>query len=82
MCGWEARDLKELLERRWAGLDEEEFEAEVRRIAAENGALEVDWREPVEPRLLPAGQVEVECHLYDESALAEAARRRESAIPE
>jgi oligopeptide/dipeptide ABC transporter ATP-binding protein len=131
VCGWEARDLKELLERRWAGLDEEGFEAEreavgpvegldvpethlrlaahgsahgadlrslleraraadpaepfwtgVRRIAAENGALEVDWHEPVEPRLLPAGRVEVECHLYDESALAEAARRRESVIPE
>src|SRR5438105_6302348 len=130
VCGWEARDLKELLERRWAGLDEAGFEAEreavgpvgeldvpathvrlaahgsahgadlgslleraraadpaepfwsgVRRIAAENGALEVDWHEPVEPRLLPAGKVEVECHLYDESALAEAARRRESAIP-
>jgi oligopeptide/dipeptide ABC transporter ATP-binding protein len=131
VCGWEARDLKELLERRWAGLDEEGFEAEreavgpvgeldvpathvrlaahgsahgadlgslleraraadpaepfwtgVRRITAQNGALEVDWHEPVEPRLLPAGKVEVECHLYDESALAEAARRRESAIPE
>ncbi|TMM11195.1 MAG: ABC transporter ATP-binding protein [Actinobacteria bacterium] len=131
VCGWEARDLKELLERRWAGLDEAGFEAEreavgpvgeldvpathvrlaahgsahgadlgslleraraadpaepfwtgVRRIAAENGALEVDWHEPVEPRLLPAGEVEVECHLYDESALSEAARRRESAIPE
>src|SRR5581483_11430594 len=28
VCGWESRDLKELLERRWAGLDEEGFEAE------------------------------------------------------
>jgi oligopeptide/dipeptide ABC transporter ATP-binding protein len=131
VCGWEARDLKELLERRWARLDEEGFEAEraavgpveeldvpathlrlharggahgadlrgllerarasdpaepfwtgVRSVAAENGALEVDWHEPVEPRLMPAGAVEVECHLYDDAALAEAARRRESAIPE
>jgi peptide/nickel transport system ATP-binding protein len=131
VCGWEARDLKELLERRWAGLGEEGFEAEqaavgpmealdvpkthlrldahggahgadlrglldkareadpaepfwtgVRRLADSNGALEVDWHEPVEPRLLPAGDVQVECHLYDEAALAEAAQRRQSRIPE
>jgi hypothetical protein len=47
-----------------------------------NGALEVDWHDPVEPRLLPSGSVEVECHLYDEAALAEAAQRRQSGIPE
>ncbi|HEY8030533.1 MAG TPA: ABC transporter ATP-binding protein [Gaiellaceae bacterium] len=131
VCGWEARDLKELLERRWAGLGEEGFEAEqaavgsmealdvpkthlrleahggatgadlrglldkaraadpaepfwtgVRRMADSNGALEVDWQEPLEPRLLPSGSVEVECHLYDEAALAEAAQRRQSHIPE
>jgi oligopeptide/dipeptide ABC transporter ATP-binding protein len=131
VCGWESRDLKELLERRWAGLSEEGFEAEraavgpveeldvptthlrlaahggahgadlrglldkaraadpaepfwkgVRRVADSNGALEVDWHDPIEPRLLPSGNVEVECHLYDEEALAEAARRRESPIPE
>jgi peptide/nickel transport system ATP-binding protein len=131
VCGWEARDLKELLERRWAGLGEEGFEAEqaavgpmealdvpethlkleahggatgadlrglldkareadpaepfwtgVRRIADTNGALEVDWQEPVEPRLLRSGNVEVECHLYDEAALTEAAQRRQSRIPE
>jgi oligopeptide/dipeptide ABC transporter ATP-binding protein len=130
VCGWESRDLKELLERRWAGLDEAGFEAEraavgpvealdvpsthlrweahggargadlrglldraraadpaepfwtgVREIAESNGALEIDWHEPIEPRLLPSGSVEVECHLYDEAALAEAAKRRESRIP-
>jgi oligopeptide/dipeptide ABC transporter ATP-binding protein len=130
VCGWESRDLKELLERRWAGLDEEGFEAERAavgpveeldapkthvRLAAHgdahgsdlrglldkaraadpaepfwtgvqdmrdaNGSLEIDWYDPVEPRLLPAGSVEVECHLYDEAALAEAAQRRQSRIP-
>jgi hypothetical protein len=75
-------DLGSLLERARAADPAEPFWTGVRRISAENGALEVDWHEPVEPRLLPAGKVEVECHLYDESALAEAARRRESAIPE
>jgi oligopeptide/dipeptide ABC transporter ATP-binding protein len=125
VCGWESRDLKELLERRWAGLSEEGFEAEraavgpveeldvptthvqlpgrevegildrvresdpaepfwtgVRRVAAVDGHVEVDWFDPIEPRLLPAGRVEVECHLYDDESLAEAARRRESSIPE
>ena len=131
VCGWESRDLKELLERRWAGLDEAGYEAEraavgpiealdepvthvrveghggahgsdlrgildraraadpadpfwsgVSRLADSNGALEVDWHEPIEPRLLPSGDVEVECHLYDEAALAEAAQRRGTGIPE
>ncbi|HLX18917.1 MAG TPA: ABC transporter ATP-binding protein [Gaiellaceae bacterium] len=130
VCGWEARDLKELLERRWAQMGEEGFDKEraavgpaeslnepatqarlhghggasgaelagllerarsadpadpfwtgVKRIAAENGALEVDWFDPVDPRLLPSGPVEVECHLYDEAALAEAAERRGARIP-
>jgi hypothetical protein len=54
----------------------------VRQIQDSNGALEVDWHDPVEPRLLPSGRVEVECHLYDEAALAEAARRRQPGIPE
>jgi oligopeptide/dipeptide ABC transporter ATP-binding protein len=125
VCGWEARDLKDLLENRWAHMDEAGYEAEqaavgpvedldvpathmrlpgleaeavleraresdpaepfwtgVSRIASVDGHVEIDWHEPVEPRLLPAGPVEVECHLYDEEALAEAARRRGSAIPE
>ena len=130
VCGWEARDLKELLERRWAGLDEAGFEAEraavgpveeldvpktrvrlaahggaqgadlrgileraraadpaepfwtgVRQVQDSNGAVEVEWHDPVEPRLLPSGSVEVECHLYDEAALAEAARRRQIPHP-
>lgn len=124
VCGWESRDLKELLERRWAGMEEAGFEAEqasvgslqpledpathvrlpggavdsilgearaadpaepfwtgVRRIESADGHVEIDWHEPVAPRLLPSGRVEVECHLYDEEALAEAEKRRRSGIP-
>ncbi|MGH2934359.1 MAG: oligopeptide/dipeptide ABC transporter ATP-binding protein [Gaiellaceae bacterium] len=130
VCGWESRDLKDLLETRWAHMDEEGYEAEraavgpveeldvpvtharlpvngggrgeevrailarareadpaepfwtgVRRIADVDGHVEVEWHEPVEPRLLPEGAVEVECHLYDEDALAEAARRRLTGNP-
>jgi peptide/nickel transport system ATP-binding protein len=116
VCGWETRDLRDLLDARWAGLDEERYEAErtvfgdlavletaatsvrlplggeraaraleilraareadpdepfwrgVRRLDVDDGALVVDWHEPLEPRLLPAGEVHVECHLYDDDA--------------
>jgi oligopeptide/dipeptide ABC transporter ATP-binding protein len=127
VCGWESRDLRELLERRWANMSSEQYEAERRvvgdlealdrdalevRIPAGRGAtgqqlletlesiraedpdepfwkgvrglsaaeqhVEVTWWEPIEPRLLPSGPVQVECHLYDEEALAEAERRREA----
>jgi oligopeptide/dipeptide ABC transporter ATP-binding protein len=114
VCGWEPRDLRELLERRWARGGEERYDAEralvgdlgaldasatevrlpqgrgtdaqglaallesvreeapddpfwrgVRRVAAAGNGVEVDFREPRVPRLLPHGEVEVECHLYD-----------------
>jgi oligopeptide/dipeptide ABC transporter ATP-binding protein len=120
VCGWEPRDLRDLLERRWAHMGAEQYEGErravgdldvlerdalqirlrggeellavleriraedpdepfwsgVRRLAAADGHVEIEWWEPVDPRLLPTGPVEVECHLYDEEALAEAERRR------
>jgi oligopeptide/dipeptide ABC transporter ATP-binding protein len=124
VCGWEARDLRDLLESRWAHMGTEEYEAEralvgdldelerealhvtiptrgarganllalfermrqedpdepfwtgVRRLSATDHRVEIEWHDPVDPRLLPAGAVEVECHLYDQEALAEAERRR------
>src|SRR3954469_2227246 len=130
VCGWEPRDLRELLERRWAQLSTEEYEREreifgdlevleqdertvrvgaqdgkrgeellaileairaedpderfwtgVRRLSAVEQQVEIEWWEPVDPRLLQVGPVEVECHLYDEEALAEAERRRAGARP-
>jgi peptide/nickel transport system ATP-binding protein len=124
VCGWETRDLRDLLEARWARQQEEQYEVE--RAAIENlGALDepavtarlrarsgrgadvlslldemrsddpaepfwrgvastnvvaegvdVSWHEPLVPRPLDVGDVSVECHLYDESSLAEAERRR------
>lgn len=125
VCGWETRDLRELLEERWAHMAEEEYEAEraligdlgvfdtpsararlaagknaggsdvlrllesarretsddpfwrgVGDLTAADGHVEIEFHEPIEPRLLPAGDVQVECHLYDEDALGEAERRR------
>lgn len=124
VCGWETRDLRDLLEARWALQEEAQYEAEralirdietleeprvtarlhaasgsgadvlglletwraddptepfwrgVRRMAAERDGVEIEWHEPVEPRAHLEGNVEVECHLYDDDALAEAERRR------
>ena len=115
ICGWETRDLRDLLEAHWARAGAEEYEAErplfgdldalaasigdavrlparsgatggdllaildrvradspddpfwtgVRALHAGADALEIEWNEPREPRLVPSGPVEVECHLYD-----------------
>jgi oligopeptide/dipeptide ABC transporter ATP-binding protein len=40
VCGWETRDLKELLEARWAGMREEEYERE-RTMFEDPGVLDV-----------------------------------------
>jgi oligopeptide/dipeptide ABC transporter ATP-binding protein len=114
ICGWETRDLRDLLEAHWARAGAEEYEAErplfgdLDSLAASNGvavrvparagatggdllaileraraddpddpfwkgvraihpgadALEIEWNEPREPRLVRSGPVEVECHLY------------------
>jgi peptide/nickel transport system ATP-binding protein len=125
VCGWESRDLRELLETRWAHMATADYEAEqalignltpldtpattfriaagpgaggsdvlalletvrsespdepfwkgVRSLGAAESHAEVELFEPVTPRLLPLGDAQVECHLYDEDALREAERRR------
>ena len=128
VCGWETRDLRDVLETRWALQEPERYEAEqallgdlaaldepashvrlkagagktgadivalldtvrdespdvpfwrgVKRIEAQGEHVEVEWHEPLAPRPLPQGETTVECHLYDEDALAEAERRRTEA---
>jgi len=125
VCGWESRDLRDLLEARWAMQAQETYEAEqevmgdlgvldepatsvrlkagagkagaelvallesirdetpdapfwkgIRRIAVDGQFAHVEWHEPIAPRPLDQGDTTVECHLYDEDALAEAERRR------
>jgi len=131
VCGWESRDLRDLLEARWALQGAEQYEAEqglfqnlsildkpaakvrlraekgnaggtihelletqrkedpeepfwrgVQRMSSDPDGVDIQWHEPVEPRLLRSGVVEVECHLYDDDALSEAARRRSERVPE
>ena len=125
VCGWESRDLRDLLEARWATQAQDAYEAEqavmgdlalldepmtdvrlkagtgktgaeivallesirdetpdapfwkgLRRMAADGQFAHVEWHEPIAPRPLDQGDATVECHLYDEDALAEAERRR------
>ncbi len=128
VCGWEARDLRDLLEARWALQEEEQYEVEralienldvldeprvrtrlrarsgrgtdalgfletvrdedteepfwrgVKRMTAAGDRVELEWHDPIEPRPLEHGDVTVECHLYDDDALAEAERRRAEAV--
>jgi hypothetical protein len=115
VCGWESRDLRDLLEARWARMGGEQFEAErrevgdlsalstpsttarlpgagaapvlesfraespddplwkgVKRIEPAEGHVDVEFNEGLEPRPLQVGDVQVECHLYDEEALRKA----------
>jgi peptide/nickel transport system ATP-binding protein len=123
VCGWETRDLRELLEARWTLQEPEHYAAEqavlgdlgaldepatrvrlkagaghtgadvvallesirqetpdarfwkgVRRISADGSFADVEWHDPLAPRPLEQGDSTVECHLYDEDALAQAER--------
>ena len=125
VCGWETRDLRELLESRWAFQAQERYEAEqavmgnlstldepatrvrlvpgrgktarevvalletirqetqehrfwtgVKGIVADGDHVDVEWFDPIGPRPLEQGDATVECHLFDDEALAEAERRR------
>jgi peptide/nickel transport system ATP-binding protein len=121
VCGWETRDLRAMLESRWTGLDEADYEAEravigeldsldepgaVARLDATHGAsgeevaeilerlradapddpfwkgvagIDVDgegatmrFNEWLDPRDVESGRARLQCHLYDEEALARA----------
>lgn len=128
VCGWEPRDLRDLLEARWALQEEEQYVAErariedlgvldvagvtarlrarsrrgedvrefletvraddpaepfwrgVKQMTSAGDSVQIDWHDPLEPRPLAHDEVEVECHLYDDDALAEAERRRATGL--
>ena len=68
--------MLQLLESAQADDPDEPFWRGVRRMDAVNERVELEWFDPVTPRQLDVGTVKVECHLYDEAALAEAEARR------
>ena len=129
VCGWETRDLRELLETRWAFQAQERYEAEqavmgdlstldepatrvrlkagqgktsadmvtlletirrespeqpfstgVKWIVADGDHVDIEWFDPIAPRPLVQADTTVECHLFDDDALAEAERRRAALV--
>jgi oligopeptide/dipeptide ABC transporter ATP-binding protein len=123
ICGWESRDLRDLIEAHWTQIPEEQYERErevighlevleepslVAKVPAGKGAsgadvgsilqrmrdgdpaeplwtgvrsttvnaehAEVTFGDWLEPRLLPQGDVQVACHLYDDEARSKAGR--------
>jgi peptide/nickel transport system ATP-binding protein len=69
-------ELLALLERIRDEAPDEPFWRGVRSLTAAAGHVDVEWHEPLAPRLLEAGAGLVECHLYDDAALQLAAERR------
>ena len=74
--GASGSDVQRFLERVRSESPQEPLWRGVRRMSADGGNVEIEWHEPLEPRLLDVGTVQVECHLYDEDALGEAESRR------
>ena len=79
--GSDGTDLLAFFDRVREADPEEPFWRGVRSLSSSDDHVEIEWFEPIEPRLLPAGAVQVECHLYDEEALQEAERRTAEHAP-
>jgi peptide/nickel transport system ATP-binding protein len=75
--GHSSNELLALLERVRRELPGEPFFRGVRQMCAVAGAVEIAFHTPLDPHLTPSHEVDVACHLYDDVALAEAARDRE-----
>ena len=68
--GADGSQLLALFERIRSEAPAEPFWTGVRAMHAGAGHVEIEWHQPLEPRLIPAGRVEVSCHLYNQAALA------------
>ena len=67
-AGRQPQEIVALLERIRAEDPQEPFWRGVKRLEAEGTHVALDFHEPREPRLEPAGHVDVSCHLYDSAA--------------
>jgi hypothetical protein len=65
-------DLLAVLESARADDPAEPFWSGVRRLTAGDDYVEVEWHEPLNPRLLEIEGVQVACHLHDPDALRRA----------
>ncbi len=71
-------DLLALLKKMRAEDPEEPMWSGVRSIEATDDGVVVSFHDSIDPPLLPKGDVEVACHLWDEGALARAADQAEA----
>jgi hypothetical protein len=75
--GYSGADLRSFLERLEREDTDEPFWRGVHRLEANRKHVELAWNDPIDPRLLPVDNVQVECHLYDPEALEAAERARD-----
>ena len=54
----------------------------MRKLDAVGDHVAIRWHDPVTPRAIDVDGVSVECHLYDDEARAEAARRHSAGAEE
>jgi oligopeptide/dipeptide ABC transporter ATP-binding protein len=71
-AGRSAAEIEGLLGRMRKDEPEARIWRGVRSVHSAAGRAVMDFHKGIEPRHLPAGEVEVECHLYDEDAKREA----------
>jgi peptide/nickel transport system ATP-binding protein len=74
--GARGSDVLTVIDRLRAAHRDEPLWRGVRSVTADDGGAQVEFHDPIEPRLLQVDDVQVECHLHDPEALAEAERRR------
>ena len=79
--GCDGEDVATVLESLRAENPDDPFWRGVAGTEVEAEGVRVRFREGIEPREREAGEARVLCHLFDEEALAAAARTRETARP-
>ncbi len=67
-------EIQEILERWRAEVPDDPLWKGIARTDIEDGAVVVSFNDYIDPRDLEVGAARVECHLYDEEALAQAQR--------
>ncbi len=80
--GHDAAEISEIVERLRADAPEDPFWKGVAQMGVEDGAFAIRYHDGLDPRDVRVGESQLQCHLYDEEALAaaEVARGEASAL--
>jgi oligopeptide/dipeptide ABC transporter ATP-binding protein len=79
--GHTADEVADIVERLRADAPDDPFWKGVAKIGVEDGAVAVKFREGIEPRDVESGSSTLQCHLYDDEALAAAESVRDGRPP-